>query len=316
MFLAKQDLKSVPFHILHEKSVLAKEAVEYNLVALEKAHHVSLIARKEKEWADTHESPFEGNFEEFYPFNEPDPSVVAAAVRKAQLDAVKEQVEILGLKTKASWLLPQVTSYIAKMRLPEGEKIDPLEFLKINFAVDDWHKGLYLYCTVAQRGMIVPNQTTPEFKNYSALVPLLMMPFKKFNDVPYSRWSKLNLNLLVDPSLYEAMTCEQVINLDSTRILEIRNQGLLVNSGKAAGTSRNAVTYHNLYKIQDTEIGELPWLAQVMITQIWAAHPTNRTNLMILDWLNWDAVPTPLIDVTAGIPTPKNNAISSSALPW
>lgn len=318
MFLAKQDIKSVPFQLLHEKATLAASAVEYNLIEVEKNHHAALIARKEKEWADTHEAPFEGNFEDIYPLTLPDSDMVEKAVQTARADAIKGQIEALGLKAKASWLLPQVAAYIAKMKLPEGEKISPLEFLKINFAVDDWHKGLYLYCTVAQRGLIVPSQTSPEYKNYSAIVPLLLMPFKKFNGVDYSRWDTKHLELVVDPNLYIAMTFPTILDLPKEKLLEIRDIGLFVNTGKAAGTSRNPATYHNLYKVQNTEIGEFPWLCQVMATQIWAAHPANRTNLMILNWKDWDDMPKALIDVTAGIelPVSKNTAISRSALPW
>ena len=318
MFLAKQDLKSVPFQLLHEKATLAAEAVEYNLIEVEKNHHAALIARKEKEWSDSHEAPFEGNFEDIYPLTLPDPDMVEKAKQTARADAIKGQLEALGLKAKASWLLPQVAAYIAKMKLPEGEKISPLEFLKINFAVDDWHKGLYLYCTVAQRGLIVPSQTSPEYKNYSAIVPLLMMPFKKFNDTPYSRWDTKHLDLIVDPNLYTAMTFPTALDIPKEKLLEIRDKGLFVNTGKAAGTSRNPVTYHNLYKIQDTELGEFPWLCQVMATQIWSAHPTNRTNLMILNWKDWDDMPEPLVDATAGLnmPATKNIAVSRSALPW
>lgn len=318
MFLAKQDLKSVPFQLLHEKATLAANAVEFNLIEVEKNHHAALITKKEREWSDTHEAPFEGNFEDIYPLTLPDPSVVEKAKKTARADAIKDQIEALGLKSKASWLLPQVTAYIAKMKLPEGDKISPFEFLRINFAVDDWHKGLYLYCIVAQRGLIVPSQSSPEYKNYSAIVPLLLMPFKKFNDTPYSRWDTKQLDLVVDPNLYTAMTFPTELTLSKEKLLEIRDKGLYITTGKGAGTSRNPVTYHNLYKIQGTEIAEFPWLCQVMATQIWSAHPANRTNLMILNWKDWDNMPEPLVDVTAGLPSlvSKNIAISSSALPW
>jgi hypothetical protein len=33
-----------------------------------------------------------------------------------------------------------------------------------------------------------------------------------------------------------------------------------------------------------------------MLSQIWVAHPENRTKYMVLDPLNWDRVPPPLIE--------------------
>jgi hypothetical protein len=50
-----------------------------------------------------------------------------------------------------------------------------------------------------------------------------------------------------------------------------------------------------LYGVTHPEFRILPELAQVMLAQIWCAHPENRTKYMILDFKNWDQMPEPLI---------------------
>ncbi len=323
MFISKQELKSVPLQLLYEKVTLATSRVEHDLLAVEKYSHKKLIERKEKEWADTHEAPFEGNFEDLYPFVEPDPAVISKAKERAKHEAVKLVLEeVLAVKKKASWLLPQMAAYIAKMELPRNEKglIDPKQFRVKNFGKDDWHKGLYYLAMSHQRGLLVPTQTDPEFKNYMALVPLLMMPAKKFNKIDYSEWDTEGLAQIVDPNLYEAMTYPNVPELSNEEILEIRTKGLSIGSGQKRGTFRNPVTTHMLYAIQGTPVGEMPWLCQVMYTQIWGAHPANRTNLMILDWKNWDNLPKPIIESELMEATKRQEDLrvkySSDELPW
>lgn len=302
MFVSKQDLKSVPFQVLHEKVTLAGRAAVAHLSKNEEAAYERMIARKEAEYLDTHEAPDEGGLRERYPYTGPSAEDKAEERAKAQADELKEQITKLGLKTKGSWLLPQVTAHIAKMPLPRNAegKIDPLKFLSDNFT-DDWHKGLYHYCMAYQRGLIVGQQYTVPFRNYSALVPLLMMPAKKFNGVQYSEWDREKLKLVVDSQLYKAMTCEAP-RLSTEEILENRTHGLVVKSGKEEGSVRNPATSFKLYGTATEAFGQLPWLAQVMAAQIWVAHPTNRTDVMVLDWENWDSMPAPLI-VTDVLPT-------------
>jgi len=44
-----------------------------------------------------------------------------------------------------------------------------------------------------------------------------------------------------------------------------------------------------------TELGTVPKLVTTMLTQIWVAHPSLRTEYMILDPNNWDKMPEPLV---------------------
>jgi hypothetical protein len=319
MFVSKQDLKSFPFQMLHEKVTLAGRRAVENLTSNEEAAYERLIARKEKEWTDTHEYSDEGTLREMYPFSGPSAEVVLEEKQKAEAEEMENQIETLALKNKASWLLPQITAYIAKMSLSRNGsgKIDPSAFVKDNFK-DDWHFGLYRYCTYATRGKIVPTQNTEAYRNYSALVPLLLMPFKKFEGIGYSEWDREGLRKLLDFNLAKAVFCGFSSDLSVDCILENRKHGLLIKSGAKAGQMRSPTSSYKLYGTLDTEVSDLPWLGQVMLTQIWVAHPTIRTELMILDWNDLDRIPDPLIvhEVIPRTEKPVKPVYQFSDLPW
>lgn len=325
MFLAKQELKSVPFQMLHESITLAKNTAKERLIKQEQDVYDRIIARKEEEWVGTHEAPFEGNFTDEFPFIPPSQEVILEEQMRVEVSVFTELADKLMLKKKATWLLPQVAAYISNMKLPRGEdgKIMPREFLK-QFGVDDWHKGLYRYCMTPTRGLIVPEQYSEQFRGFSALVPLMMMPAKKYNNIPYMDWSRTNLSLVVDRNLYNAMTFDGgPLTLSREELLSIREKGLRVKSGKDEGKMRNPATTFQLYGINDSALGQFTTdkLVQVMLSQIWIAHPINRTKEMILDYMNWDNMPEQLID-TEVIPEKKAKTVksgkilSSDDLPW
>jgi hypothetical protein len=319
MFVVKQDLKNCPFQILHEKVTLAGRKAVENLTKNEEAAYERFIARKEKEWADTHEYPDEGSLRETHPYDGPSKEVLLEERMNAENEEMEKQIESLGLKTKALWLLPQLTAHIAKMsltRTTEG-KIDCNAFIKDNFK-DDWHYGLYRYCTYATRGKLVPNQNSEQYRNYSAIVPLLMMPFKKFDGIQYSEWDRSGLRKLLDSNLAKAVLSGAEVDMTPERILENREYGLQIKSGAKAGSSRAPTSTYKLYGALDTEMSSLPWLCQVMLTQIWIAHPTVRTDLMILDWNNLDRMPEPLItgEVVKAAKASKKVLVEEVRLPW
>lgn len=320
MFVSKQDLKAFPFQMLHEKVTLAGRRAVENLTTNEEAAYERFIARKEKDWAESHEYPDEGSIREIHPYSGPSKEVLAEERIKAEAEEMERQIESLGVKTKATWLLPQITAHIAQMSLAktiEG-KIDPNAFVKDNFK-DDWHYGLYRYCTYATRGKLVPNQNTEQYRNYSALVPMLMMPFKKFDGIQYSDWDTNGIRKVVDYNIAKAIMCDAVVDMSPERILENREHGLRIKSGTKEGTVRAPTSTYKLYGALDTEVSSLPWLCQVMLTQIWIAHPTIRTDLMILDWKNLDNMPEPLIagEIIKSTKTPKKKAeFEDIRQPW
>lgn len=195
-----------------------------------------------------------------------------------------------------STILAHIIAYIATKTefTYTDSKIDSKTYIRDNFVHDEWHAGLYRFLMLDPRGLIISGtQYSGEYRSYSALVPLIMSAHKVMNDIPYSRWSKDGLRVIVNPKLADAMLVE-VPSFSKEELISFRNEGLIVLSGSKQGESRNPRTTHKLYGLSDPYFSALPTLSQVMLTQIWVAHPDNRTNLMVLDPNNWDAMPEPL----------------------
>lgn len=175
-------------------------------------------------------------------------------------------------------------------------KINSRVYIKDNFKPDDWHKGLYSFLMTEPRGDIIyGKQYLPEYRSYSALVPLILSAHKLMNNIPYSSWSIDGLNAVVNPKLYEVMTYLGKVDFSKEDIIRYRDDGLVVQSGAKKGQRRNPSTAAFLCKPADApEWALLPQLAKTMLSQTWLAHPDNRTDLMVLHPRNWDVMPEPL----------------------
>jgi len=214
------------------------------------------------------------------------------ALNTSQLeDKAKEH----GITAFNSWMLPQIMAHLAQWTLiytPEG-LVDPSETAKHNIR-SDWDFGLWKVLVKLKRGSLVKAQSNPEFVNYSALVPVYLAAHKRYNNVPYRSW-KIGADCkLIDENLLEAMLWNKPHELTTERLLEIRQQGLTTKSGARMGSIAKPTSSWCLKGIRDTELGSVPKLVSTMYTQIWVAHPSLRTEYMILDPHNWDRMPPPL----------------------
>jgi hypothetical protein len=221
-----------------------------------------------------------------------------------------------------SWLLPQLVAAFGswKLILVDG-KIDVKLTLKHNCEASLEAQAMWRLSRIPRTCLLTKQVAIPE---YAVLTPLILAGFKRMQGVGYASWQGLeNLDYVLEPRLYSAV-CVDVPDLGSERLLEIRQQGLTTRSGKSAGQLKNAETTWSLNGISDTELGHLPKLTQSMLTQIWLAHPSHRSNLMILDPENWDHLPEPLIAPTIfkqplkefAALDPKPNQPTKSLLPW
>lgn len=296
-YVNKKELTAFPFDMLYETVRDAGATVKQELLEEALAIHEKATARKIEALYANRPDSYEGNAEEDFPFNPPDEEYLSDQMASAKEAAFTNFAEKYDLHGNAGWLLPQYTAYLAKMPISKTEngKIDSEAYFH-SFGKDAFHRGLYTLGMYRVRGTLVPKQYTAEYRNYSALVPLLLMPHKKFNSISYSAWDVDKLHRVVDPQLYQAMTCGlDASEYPKTELLNTRNNCMIVKTGKTAGSSRNPMTTHKMYGL-GAPLNKLPWLAQVMLFQIWAAHPSNRSELMVLDWNNWDVMPEPLID--------------------
>lgn len=317
-YISKKELASYPldqlFEYVYEKMLKTKSQLEQDAATL-------FYAEKEKvikmQYANREDS-FEGSLEDIFPFPGVDPKLLADEVQKTKKDAVKLALEKFETKNNSAWLLPQIYAYIAKMPISRNSEglVDSKAFFT-NFEKDNWHKGLYYLLTHPSRGDLVPKQYTAEGRNYSALVPLILAPFKRFDNIKYSEWSKDGLNKLVDSALWDAMNTSLEQELSKEEILAARDHGLLIKSGKGEGSKRNPSSTHKLYGL-GSPYNKMPWIAQAMLFQIWCAHPSNRSPLAVLDWKDWDGIPEDLISTDVVLPETKKIVpkYSSQELDW
>lgn len=231
-----------------------------------------------------------------------------------------------NLKLYEPWLLPQLVAYFGQMRLRVSDipfdeaygSIDPKQFWLENIKDNPRHIGMWRIATRLPRSMLVAAQL--KSPNYSALVPLIMSGFKKYRGVPYSSWAKEGLEHVMGQELYKAATAE-IPDISKEELILIRDKGLTYKSGKQVGVAKKPTSCWSLTGISSTVIGNLPKLTQTMLTQIWVAHPTLRTDLMILDPRDWDTMPQPLLSTEVIVDVPKYKArplIKKQAddLPW
>lgn len=195
--------------------------------------------------------------------------------------------------------------------------ISGLAFVRQHFKTPEM-MGLYRFLMLDSRGSYLTKQYSGDAKNYCSLVPLILSAFKRYHDIPYMAWNRAELKYVVNPDLCDAMLWEDqtvpMLCSQKSRLLELRDQGLLWKSGEKVGTLRNPLYTHTLYGLKGTEFETVPDLAQVMLTQIWCAHPDNRTKYMVLAPHDWDQIPVSLINPTVFV---KPTYIQSgSDLPW
>lgn len=214
------------------------------------------------------------------------------------------------------WMLPQLQALFGQFRVRKNDegKYLPLAMLGDNIGKDPYMIGIWNVVTKLKRSSLVKAQANAQFAEYSALVPLILAGIKKYQNIPYSAWAVEGLQHAIDHNLFEAMTCSYDGALSNTRLAELRTQGLQTKSGPKAGEIKKATSSWCLTGVKNTEIGELPKLAQTMLTQIWVAHPSIRSPYMILNPLDWDDMPEVL--TSADVVAAKKFYNPADSLPY
>lgn len=218
-----------------------------------------------------------------------------------------------------SWMMPQILAYFGSWQLVyrDDKTVDHRATAQRNMTTR-WAVGVWRVCTQLKRSALVHQQNHPDMCNYSQLVPIILAAHKRYANIPYSRWDLDETTTLVDPKLREAMFYRNpdIFSLGSAELLELRERGL---TSVKAGTSLSATHQWCLRGMQGTALAGAPALVGTMLTQIWVAHPSLRTPLMILDPLNWDRMPDPLLTdqiFVAKPPVESRPSQQSLPLPW
>lgn len=320
MIINKQ-LKTIPFdklyQIYEEAAQSAVEGMEQHLEELRQQE----IQRMELAWTDSHEAPSEVGFGDQVDVGTFDRTETRRkAGQKAATDIWIPRYKLGSILLP---VLPQIMAHIAnkpfrmeEVVTAEGQ-IDSVKLIKHAFDFSsEWERGLYIFLMLDSRGSYLPSQYKGEGVQFCSLVPLIPYAYKLHHKIPYSKWSRDTLHRSVNKSLCEAMLHEGVYTREE--LLAARQLGLVYQDGIKKGQERNAQTSFKLWATKAGCLHGVPHLAQVMLTQIWCAHPSNRTPYMVLDPKNWDIMPSPLIvqDIFKPAKTVASKQSSGSDLPW
>lgn len=210
-----------------------------------------------------------------------------------------------GLNARSDWLLPQALETINKtlllVRTGAGliHADDSILATKETLGSDEfkWFGGLIKYLTQDIRGSIVGKLTQNKHPQYSALVPLVLSALKIYRKVGYEEWDLKapHLRGLVNPSLLECMKCS-ALEVSKEELIFFRQSSQLVKTGATKGNIRDITSFFNINRTGNTEFDALPKLMKIILCQTWVAHPSIRTDLMILSVPNLDSMPEPLLE--------------------
>lgn len=326
-----RELKSIPFDKafrLCEDSVALAIATQQQILDDKFSEQVAYL---ESQYTAANEAPSEVSFADQVPDPQLDRVKVARQARQKAL--TEEFIPQYGLDTTLQlYTMPEIIRWIARnfseqwlseILTAEGQ-IDGKKAANAIFDFSqDWDKGLYFFLMLDARSSYIKTQYKGDGRNYCSLVPLIPYAFKLLHSIPYSKWDRSTLHMVVNESLCNSMLCE-VPETTKEELLEIREMGLVFKTGQKAGSTRNPATTYRLTGVNSTKIGGMPELAQTMLTQIWCAHPTNRTKYMVLDPHNWDSIPSPLVAEQLFAPIVKEKSSrrkpdaddNSYDLPW
>lgn len=280
------------------------------------------------EWGSVEE-----NLGERYPFQELPAPKLFKIRRAAAATAIEDFIIRYSIKSFGVSLLQQLTKNISEYKLSDidGDAYDPVkaaqglvdgydnhlisaERLCKHVFGDDTMKGIYNFLMMDTRSSILDKQYASPSRSYCALVPLIMHAFKYHHGVPYTHWERSETRLVTNVKLADAMLWDEELP-SKDDIMQARSEGLLIKSGPKTGDVRNPTYTFKLYG--KSVLSDYPEYVQVMAAQIWCAHPQNRTKYMILDHLNWDSVPAPLIATESIISTvSKSSKSPDKDYPW
>lgn len=232
------------------------------------------------------------------------------------------------ISQKLTWLAYQLLAYFGNWQAVKdetGKYSAPLTWnANTRLRGDYFALGSGLLATSARTNFFkdAPKGNQQYKSPINPLVPIILAGFKKYQGINYCDWSPVGLETLLDPELGKlvGVTVPEVSHSD---ILALRNTAITDKSGARANIPNNPATCTKLNHLGDTAIGHLPKLAKYMVLQTWAAHPTNRSEYMILDPNDWDNTPAPLVSkdiflhqTSPALKTPAYVAPGGSELPW
>jgi hypothetical protein len=320
MIINKQ-LKTIPFDKLYEVYEDAATAAVNGLDQYYEDQYQTQIQQLEQKYSSNSEAPSEVGFGD--QVDRPQYDRAEAKRKAGQKAAVDIWMPRYKLGSLLISVMPQIMAHLANKPFRRAEivtaegRIDGTKMLKSAFDFSsEWERGLYIFLMLDSRSAYLPSQYKGEGTQFCSLVPLIPYAFKLHHKIPYSSWDRSTLKWVVNVSLREAMLHTGTYTREE--LLFARDLGLIYQSGPKRGESRNPQSTFKLWSTKGGCLQGVPHLAQVMLTQIWCAHPSSRTPYMVLDPNNWDNMPAPLITENIFMSTNKaaQSIDDSNDLPW
>lgn len=309
--ISKRDVATTPwaqgYHVYSDAANLWESTETDAHHQMADALYKQWIQKKESQMEDMdpEAGAYEGNLTDEFP--QQPYSVLPnkqAGRRKAGQKAYIAWLEDLKYGDLSTTILPELMTLVGNLpyKLNENGLISGKSLLSA-FSKDATMLGIYVFLMLDSRSCYLTQQYKGTARPFSSLVPLIPYAIRLVKGVAYTAWDPEEIRLVINNDLADAMLFDLDPKPTRDDILEGREQGLTFASGKDVGKMRNPVTSFKLFATAGTCFEKTPHLWQVMTSQIWVAHPENRSKYMVLDPLNWDKVPPPLVSVEVFAPS-------------
>ena len=278
-----------------------------------------------KKWNETHEESFEGDFEEEVGWVGPKYRGLGSE-EEAELKVFLDEFALkYKFTVNAEWIFGQMLAKLSSLPLVRNtnNKISAKALVE-EIRQSPFLTGMWVVCNYPTRSTWIKGQTDEKYRNFSALVPLIMSAFKKYKDIPYSDWERTEIHHITEKHLANVMRMDKLPDLTKDEVIEARTAGLTVKSGVKMGEVRSPKSTFTLYIPAGMGFDDLDMLAKIMICQTWCAHPSIRTEYMILNPLDWDNMPEPLVSSTVLLKNavassnfyPPGESLGAKTVPW
>ncbi len=311
------------------------EAEEYYTLAANTAAELSISAHRNEqdrqykykiqklkeawELSNPEEGSYEGNLEDEHPqpaYSQP-PDLVKIRRAAGQKAVIDQFIKHRNMGTFMPKVLPKLIDLIGSWHVTRNASglVSGLQFCKDHFNTKE-RMGMFRVLTLNSKSDFLEKQYKGDGRHYCALVPIIMYAIRKSKNIKYSEWDRSEITYVMHSKLADAMLWEGEVP-DRDTLLRDREVGLTYQSGAKAGTNRDPVSTYRLYSTTGTCYEGMPEYVQVMYSQIWCAHPSNRTKYMILDPMDWDNVPLPLVNIEVTTHTSVTDSIPyDDSNPW
>lgn len=315
--ITRKTLNEIPwaegYTAYQEAANMWEETAQAAHESLADASYAHFIKQKEADYESVNPEggAYEGNATDSNPQQpyKPLPNRTSGR-RKAGQKAFVEWLTAKKFGDLSTSVLPEMITLVGNLpyKLNENGLISGKSLLQ-SFSKTPTMLGIYVFLMLDSRSCYLDKQYKGTARPYSSLVPLILYAIRLVKGVPYTAWDPEEIRSVVNHDLAEAMLFDMPEDQWPTKdeILEGRQQGLTFASGPNTGKVRSAITSHKLYATTGTCFEKTPSLFQVMLSQIWVAHPENRTKYMVLDPIDWDKVPAPLIEIEVFSPFDHQN---------